>query len=305
MKPAFMKWDMAKNKYFNACTNDIYDIGFNIEHENLGYRERIEFLDLLLKTKKYFDFSLQYVAKKTIGFNYQQLIDIIHQAELFAVQDRKKAIDSSQIDKVYNAIIKSCDIYKIEQQKLHVTSIHEMGHAMVAAHFNKNFILHNVSTIPQYEFYKSMRYGTDIEKSLYLGVTCATQECWASEKIRVDKEYIVICLAGRIAEQLFFGLTNGILLNHVNGFKDFIDNPGGAHLDLSNTRDTARNVIRDMKNQNYNTSKYDNIDNLIGELYEEALTLVRFYKNKIEQGAKILEQEEFMLGSQIYNLLKT
>ncbi len=289
----------TKNKICHASVNDICDLGCNIEQDNPGYYERVEFLNILLKTQSHC-ISVHNLAKKTIGLSYMQLITLVEEAALHAKRNKKNTIPSIYFDKAYNKTVATYNIQVRDQKALQKTAVHEMGHAFIAALFQQNFTVQKVSITPRYKFRKpSMFYG-DTYQSIENGRASTTVHYYRKDAVEVNKKHIMICLAGKIAEQLCLGLEYGKFLNHDTGYDDFIYNPDGAYYDLKQAREIADKIIHEMQEQNENIPTQND---LIYELYKETFELMLSYKQKLQKGAQLLEQEEFLSGTQVYNLL--
>jgi len=267
---------------------DISYIGFNITYEKPSYKERIEFLNLLFLHRPNSCFEVEEIAKKTIGFSYMELITLVKKSEQNAAARYTTEIDYDDLNKACTEMISIHAIGKyISIKSLYETCVHEMGHAIMAAHFNEDFILHNVTSTPQSNV-------DDPTATISLGITSYCYACNVMNDIEFNKKRIMIALSGKITEQIFFGLSNHDVLNNQTGYIDFIENPDGADSDLSHALNCAHKI--------YEINQKDP-DETLKELYGQTLDLLLTYKSKIEIGAKLLEQHEFLTGSQVYNLL--
>jgi len=267
---------------------DIVKFSFNIIYECPSCKERIEFLQLLLAKRSYTNIDIKKLAKKTIGFSYKDLINLVQKAERHALASYIQSICNNDIDKAFKEIVDNHDIVKyITNESMYETCIHEMGHAIMAAHFHEDFILHNATSTPQ--------FNVDNPKdNVTLGLMSLAEYCNIDCQIDRDKKDIMIDLAGKISEQIFFGLSGWGILNSQTGYRDFVLHPDGAEHDLNHARVTAYKICK---------TTYGDPDELLKELYEAALELLISYKDIIEKGAKLLEQNEFVTGSQVYNLI--
>jgi len=278
---------MAKS-HDRQSVYDMCTIGFNIKYEKPSYKERAEFLNLLFATRSCKDIYIDILAKKTITFSYRDLILLVQKAQRYDVLTQTYTIENFSIDKAFTEIVCTHDIYKyVTKESFYETCVHEMGHALVAAHFDEDLLLYNATSTPQSTV-------DDPNDTISLGLTWHGSYCDPGSLVELNKKKIMLSLAGKIAEQIFFGLYNNQILNNKNGYTDFILFPDGATSDLKRARDLAHEIY--MINQEDPTE-------LLKELYGKTLELLLSYKSIIEKGAKILEQNEFITGSQVYNLL--
>ncbi len=272
---------IAKNNIIKS-SNDIFSLSFNVDQQNPSYKERVEILNLLL-SKKNLTVTIEKIAQKTIGFSYNNILQLIY--EVIHID----TINNDHINKAYAVVIKAHNIDVAFLNSPRKTYIHEMGHAIAIAHFDKNFILRNVSATPQCSLVSNQRNVTELGYNQYSMIGDNKND--TAEKTNANTQQMMICFAGKIAEQMVFGLPNNKRLNVANGYADLIDNPGGATDDLLQARRLSYTI------------NGQNSEKLLKASYAQALELLLSYKDKILEGAQLLEQQEFITGSQVYHLL--
>jgi len=281
----------AKNNNIESI-NDINTISFNLENQNPSYKERLEFLQILLSNKNHSCLDIEHIARKTRAFSYMHLGELIQKAEEQATPIKTKIISMANIDTAYQAIIKAYEINIESFKNIYETCIHEMGHAIITTHFTKYFTLHNVSITPQYKSENSFYDQTTFTE---LGCAQFTKQYHDNQMIEAHTQNIMICLAGKISEQIFFGLSNKKSLNNESGYADFLENPNSAQYDLIKAKNLVESIV--------DKTKQDK-EFLLKDLYAKTLVLLLSYKNKIEICAKLLEQDEFVTASQIKKILE-
>lgn len=286
----------AKNHNLQSI-NDIFTISFNIKNENPSYQERVEFLHILLSQEDTTELNIEDIAKQTIAFSYKEIINLIQTTKNLSLTQDAPTLHKHHVQQAYNEITTSQTIYKAQCINLYKTSIHEMGHALTTTLFSSQFILHNVTATPQLE-----------KSSITMGSTQITRKAityeYESELLPLYEHHIMILLAGKIAEQIVFGLPNNQELNIENGYADLINNPNGAQNDLYKARNIAQDMIDIVRHDLFQQLLYRQDQNiLMKNIYAKTLKLILPYKNTIEETARLLEQHEFLPGSQIHKIV--
>lgn len=284
---------IAKNKELKI-TQDITHYGFNIQEDNPSYHERVEFIALMIEAKNLMNINIKNIAQKTIGFSYEHLIQLMQKAGNLAIKTKNKIITNAHLDNAYQDILKhQINISCFNNSSLENTCIHEIGHALATVHFKQNFTLQNVIATPQNISSYDYIYG--ITNNIQYGKNNVIKYYRSQNTTEIDLEHIMICCAGKIAEQIFYEPS----LSVEQAYTNFINNPGTAEHDLKTAQKLAENII-----QNNKIIIYTDAKTLIKDLYKKTFEIMLQHKNTIPYIAKILEQEEFLSGSQIYEICK-
>lgn len=298
----------SKNKKFQS-PEDLFTLGFNLEKNNPSYEERLEFLDFLLR--KYnlstINTNLNDWAKKTLGFSYVNLYKLITN-----ICNVKKSyiINQSDFDKSFNTIIKSDNIYQSSSEDLYHTCVHETGHVIMTILLkNNNFTLHHASITPHYDSCQYLGKTAFTKFSLHSTSIFNRREVENKNK-KINYEHIKISFAGKIAEQIIFGLSNQLPLTAKFAFEDFIKNPGNATHDLYDAIHLLHehSFIKPIYNKYYYESHFNESSPFYTELYhlyEETLTILLPYKEKIIEAAQGLKQKEFIMASEIHTIMQS
>ncbi|XP_025771504.1 uncharacterized protein LOC112852235, partial [Puma concolor] len=180
--------------------------------------ERREILKLHAKNKNLSNkIDLEEVARKTPGFSGAQLENVLNEAALLAVRGNKKFISTSEIDESIDRVMagpakKGRKILLAEKKQI---AYHEAGHAIAGLYTDDGEIVEKITIIPRG---KAAGYVLSVPK---------VQERSISTKSQLLST-ILTMLAGRAAEELFFGLENIST---------------GASNDLYKATQIARNIV--------------------------------------------------------------
>ncbi len=161
---------------------------------------RREILDVHIKTFKITDdVDLDKVAKGTPGFSGADLANLINEAALLAVRNKRKAANNEDFEEARDKVKwgRERKSRKISERERKLTAYHEAGHALVGIHCKYSEPLHKVTIIPRGQ--------------AYLGATMHLPEedkYTQSKKELLDS--IVVYMGGRVAEEIIFDdITNG------------------------------------------------------------------------------------------------
>lgn len=155
---------------------------------------RLAILDLYAKKMKFAkDVSMNVAARGTTGFSGADLNNLLNEAALLAARDSRKEITNADIDEARDKILMGPrKERKMRPEDVRLTAYHEAGHAFMSMHYKDiTDPIHKATILPRGHALGMVQYlPIDDKVSLPL------------EEILADME---ICLAGRAAEELFFG----------------------------------------------------------------------------------------------------
>ncbi len=285
----------AKNNKLQSV-HDIFAISFNIKNDCPSYQERVEFLSLLLSTDDALNLDAQDLARKTIAFSYQEMINFVQKIKNLAGTTTQSDDLNRHVAQARAEITRSQSVNADEQMHLYRTSVHEMGHAIVTAIYSWDFILHNVTATPQLQGCNNSLGSTQTTRN-------AVRYEHEDELILLYERNIMMLLAGKVAEQIVFGLPDGQELTAETGYADLVGHPGGARDDLNKANNIAQDIMRILRCSFKRFFYANNQDALMQDIYAKTLKLILSYKSKIEEGARLLEHQEFLPGSYVYQLV--
>lgn len=243
------------------------------------------------------DVNFKSIAQTTAGFTGADLENLLNEAALLAARRNKKFITLEEIEqsllKVVMGVEKKTHVINPEDKKL--TAYHEAGHAIAFHVLPTQDPVHHVTIIP-----RSNGAG---------GFTMPLpEEDKAYRTRRYMEEYLIVCLAGRVAEQLTMddistgaygdikqatAMARAMVVNY--GFSDKIgpvdyDVQGG---EIFLGRDFAAG-------KGYSDAKAAEIDEeihrLINEAYERCLQLIDSHRDQLTCVAEYLIRNETLDG---------
>jgi cell division protease FtsH len=179
--------------------------------------EREKILKIHSKNKKMAkDVDLKVIAKRTPGFSGADLMNLVNEAAILAVREKKKEIDNAilreAIEKV--ALGPSLKSKLITEKQKRITAYHEAGHALTATVLPKAQKVQKVTIVP---------------RGKAAGYTFHTDDDEAA-MVKTRQEFldtIVTLFGGYTVEQIVFG-----------------DISTGASNDLAKATEIARNMVK-------------------------------------------------------------
>ncbi|MDR1826693.1 MAG: ATP-dependent zinc metalloprotease FtsH, partial [Rickettsiales bacterium] len=155
---------------------------------------RLAILELYAKKMKLAkDVSMTTAARGTTGFSGADLNNLLNESALLAARDGRGEITNADIDEARDKILMGPKKdRKMRPEDIKLTAYHEAGHALLSVHYKDiTDPIHKATISPRGHALGMVQYlPTDDKVSLTL------------REIRAEME---ICMAGRAAEELFFG----------------------------------------------------------------------------------------------------
>lgn len=237
------------------------------------------------------DINIDELADLTVYFSGAMIENLINEAALLAIREDSEKITEDHIKKAYLEVLAGVEKkdYDNGMQKT-ITSYHEAGHAFVSRYLLPENKIIRVSVIP-----------TSKGAGGYTLSTPDTEEVMTKKRIR---NYLSVFMAGRVAEEIFFGSENIT---------------AGAQNDIEKTTSLAIDYIskygmNDASFINYNllsdklriplTSVEESVKKLTSQIYEEVFKLVENNKEKVESIAKLLMEKEVIYQDELDNIIK-
>ena len=251
------------------------------------------------------DVDFESIAHGTTGFAGADLANVVNEAALLAVRNGRKKVTMEDfdeaIDKVSIGLKKKSR--KDNKKQMRLTSVHETGHALVAAFTEGHEPVNKITVVP-----RSHGIG---------GFTQYREE--EEEKFALTKKDMLnqvdSMLGGRAAEQIILGdISTGasndiaqatdILKQMITtyGMSDKFKNMTLGRGVLGN-RGGEPALIREFseETQNYIDSE---IAKIMEDRYEYVLNLLTEHKDLLDYIAKRLETIETMEGKEFYDIVK-
>ncbi|WP_297426457.1 ATP-dependent metallopeptidase FtsH/Yme1/Tma family protein [Clostridium sp.] len=257
-----------------------FDRHIEVSLPDVNAREKI--LSLHLKNKPHENIDIKDVAKKTVYFSGAKLESLINESAILAAKNNSDFITPSHIEEAYSITLagheKKERSYLKDEDKL-LTSYHEAGHGLVGMLLLPQDKVSKITIIPTTK-------GAG-------GYTLTIPEDTSYHRIDYLRNKIKVSLGGRAAEEIIFG-------------KDKIST--GAHGDISQTTDIALKMVTEYGMgetlgliklssvgslySSYGNPVIEECKNLVNELYEETLQLLRENRAYLDKIAiELLEKE--------------
>lgn len=160
------------------------------------------------------DVNLRTIAQSTAGFTGADLENLLNEAALLAVRNKKKAITKDEIEEATIKVVMGTEkkSHKMSDKEKRLTAYHEAGHAIATHYLEGQDPVHQVSIIP---------------RGMAGGFTMSLPVEDKSYKLKNDMlDDIVVLLGGRVAE--------AIILDDIST---------GASNDIERATDIARDMV--------------------------------------------------------------
>ena len=267
-----------------------FDRHIEVSLPDVNAREKI--LSLHLKNKPHENLDIKDIAKKTIYFSGAKLESLVNESAILAAKDNSNSITSAHIECAYSITLagheKKERSYLKEEDKL-LTSYHEAGHGLTGMLLLPQDKVSKITIIPTTK-------GAG-------GYTLTIPEDTNYHRIDYLRNKIKVSLGGRAAEEIIFG-------------KDKIST--GAHGDISQSTDIALKMVTEYGMgetlgliklssvgslySSYGNPVIEECKNLVNELYEETLDLLKENKDTLDKLALELLEKETLYEDELNEL---
>lgn len=234
------------------------------------------------------DIVIDDLVELTNGFSCAQIENLLNEAMLHALQHHREQFGRDDIDVVINKILSGWTPNEMELTDDFITqiAIHEMGHVIVGLHSqyhtNVSKVVLNLHS-PQSPAY------TVFEKS-------KNQNMHTKAELL---EHLIILLAGRIAEDVFYGDTTSTGAIH-----DFEEAYSLAQRMIM-VYGMGKYVIYPRNSPSYMKMIDDEIYQLIQKSYRKAEAIIRHSKSFILEGSRLLKEKGILRYEELLSLLAT
>lgn len=251
------------------------------------------------------DVDFESIAHGTTGFAGADLANVVNEAALLAVRNGRKKVSmedfNEAIDKVSIGLKKKSR--KDNKKQMRLTSVHETGHALVAAFTPDHEPVNKITVVPRSHGIGGFTQYREEQEEKF----CLTYKDMINE---IDS-----MLGGRAAEQILLGdISTGasndiarateIIKNMITvfGMSEKFPNMTLGKGVLGN-RGGEPTLVREYSEdtQNYIDSE---IARIMGERYDHVVKLLTEHKDLLDYIAKRLEEIETMEGKEFYEIVK-
>jgi cell division protease FtsH len=238
---------------------------------------RKKVIDIHISGKPYDEtVKIDEVVDTTEGLSCAEIENLLNEAMLYALRDNREAISKMDLDVIYNKILTGWQSNEQEftNTTVHQICIHEIGHVIMSLHtkehpkFRKvSLNLHSPSTPGFTLFEKSSELKTMTEL----------------------REHIMILLAGRIAEEMFYGNAS-VSTGAVNDFNEALK----TATTMVSSYGVDKNFVYSTQSEKYSEKLDDEVNNIIKNAYDTARNVMKSSYEIIQYISFILHNEAML-----------
>lgn len=238
---------------------------------------RKKIIDIHISGKPYDEtVKIDEVVDTTEGLSCAEIENLLNEAMLYALRDNREAISKMDLDVIYNKILTG---WQSNEQEFTNTTIqqiciHEIGHVIMSLHtkehpkFRKvSLNLHSPSTPGFTLFEKSSELKTMTEL----------------------REHVMILLAGRIAEEMFYGNAS-VSTGAVNDFNEALK----TATTMVSSYGVDKNFVYSTQSEKYSEKLDDEVNNIIKNAYDTARNVMKSSYDIIQYISFILHNEAML-----------
>ena len=212
----------------------------------------------------------------TEGLSCAEIENLLNEAMLYALRDNREAMSKMDLDVIYNKILTGWQSNEQEftNTTVHQICIHEIGHVIMSLHtkehpkFRKvSLNLHSPSTPGFTLFEKSSELKTMTEL----------------------REHVMILLAGRIAEEMFYGNAS-VSTGAVNDFNEALK----TATTMVSSYGVDNNFVYSTQSEKYSEKLDDEVNNIIKNAYDTARNVMKSSYEIIQYISFILHNEAML-----------
>ena len=234
------------------------------------------------------DVDFDKIARNMSGMNCADMAVVANEAARKALKAGKDVIEAEDFEKAFEEMIcgAKSETKRLGDKEKEIVAIHETGHLFANEIFKVNKTK-KISILPR---------GTTLGFVMH-----ANEE--EDDKFLQSKEELLnrirVCLAGRAAEEVFFGdVTTGAAndLEKANGIvNDMVCNYGLVE-ELGLSTFDAKNPMIIFTIQKY-------VDQILKDCYKDVINMVVENKERMREFADVLKEKEEMTGDEINEIL--
>jgi cell division protease FtsH len=254
---------------------------------NPDYKTRDAILKIHSKGKPYdSSVNISDLVDLTMGLSGAQIENLLNEAMLNALRYNREEMTMGDIDSIINRMLAGWqpEDHQFTADIIDHIAVHEMGHAVTGAlskhHAKVTKVIINLSSpkSPGYTVFEGSTSSIYTREALF--------------------EHLVILLGGRIAEEVFFGVsvTTGAINDFEEAFK--LAEKMVVYYGMGNK------VIYPSSSEKYKQMIDDDVAELIQEAYRCSETIIKECKDILWKGAEILKKEKILKAEGLLELLR-
>lgn len=226
------------------------------------------------------------LVELTSGFSGAQIENLLNEAMLNALRYNRETFTSDDIELVFNKMLAGWqpNEHKFTSDIIDHIAIHELGHAIVGLlskhHSKMTKVVINLSSpkSPAYTVFENYNSNIYTREALF--------------------EHLMILLSGRIAEEIFYGVS--VTTGAINDFEEA--------LKLANKMVTyyglGERIIYPSGSEKYKEMIDNEIANLIQDAYGYAEFIIQNSKDLIQEGAELLKETKLIKAEDLIQLME-
>lgn len=248
-------------------------------------KARKSILKIHARNKKFAnDVSLKGIAKKTVGFTGADLENILNEAAIYAVNQKRDCISISDIDEAIARVTIGLEKRNaaFTEEDRYLTAVHESGHALVSAILKPETAILGISIIPR------GRTGgytlQDISDKQY------------QRKSDLETQ-IQVCYGGRVAEEIIFkDISTGAA-------SDFEKASNIAHNMVTRFAMDGNFLVKIRDESNYNdeieSERIEQAEEICKNLYQKTQEIISSNKEVLLKLANLLCEKEYLSQEEV------
>ena len=233
------------------------------------------------------DISDEDIVEITSGFSGAQIENLLNEAMLNALRNNRELFSKNDVDTVFNKILVGWQPteHSFTDDIIDHIAIHEMGHAVVGLlckhHANVTKVVINLSApnSPGYTVFENTNSNIYTRESLF--------------------EHLMILLAGRVAEETFYGFS--VTTGAINDFEEALKLANKMILCYG----MGELVIYPNGSERYKELIDDDIMQLIEDAYGCAEFIIQKSKDFIRESADSLKETKILRAEELIYLIQT
>jgi len=250
-------------------------------------KTREAILNIHLKGKAYDSKTIiiQDLVELTTGLSGAQIENLVNEAMLNALRNDREMFTIEDIDSVMNKMMVGWqpNEHEFTSNVIDSIAIHEMGHAVVGMlskhHSKMSKVIINLSSpkTPAYTVFEAATSSIFTREALF--------------------EHLMILLAGRIAEEVFFDVS--VTTGAINDFEEALK----LAQQMIVYYGMGKQIIYPSMSDKYKEMIDSEVATLLHSAYEYAEFIIRNSKDLIQEGAELLKRDKLLKAETILGLL--
>ena len=228
---------------------------------------------------------LQDMVEITNGLSGAQIENLVNEAMLNALRNNRSEFTNVDIDMIMNKMLVGWqpNEHQFSANMIDNIAIHEMGHAIVGMlskhHSKMSKVIINLSApkSPAYTIFEASTSSIFTREALF--------------------EHLMILLAGRIAEEVFFDIS--VTTGAINDFEEALKLAQKMIIYYG----MGKKVIYPSNSEKYKEMIDTEIVSLLNDAYGYAEFIIRNSKDLIQEGAEILKRDKLLKADTLLNLI--